>query len=115
MLATHWAPRKEGPLPRLRARKWNKTDGQSLCQLGLLIFSAPRSGWGRNELGLIFSMDVRKATQLKATDRAFAAVLEAGAVVTWGDADYGGDSEDVQEPTQWRQVLAQKQKLLSSS
>jgi hypothetical protein len=30
------------------------------------------------------------------TDYAFAAKLADGRVVTWGDADYGGDSSDVQ-------------------
>ena len=39
---------------------------------------------------------------MKATERAFAAVLSSGSVVTWGDADYGGDSEHVQVPFQRR-------------
>ena len=43
-----------------------------------------------------------KATQMKATERAFAAALSSGSVVTWGDADYGGDSEHVQVPLQQR-------------
>ena len=39
---------------------------------------------------------------MKVTERAFAAVLSSGSVVTWGDADYGGDSEHVQVPFQRR-------------
>ena len=30
--------------------------------------------------------------QIQATDHAFAAILEDGSVVTWGYADFGGDS-----------------------
>ena len=33
--------------------------------------------------------------QIQATWRAFAAILADGSVLTWGDADYGGDSSAV--------------------
>ena len=35
--------------------------------------------------------------QIQATDQAFAAILADGSVVTWGDAEYGGDSSEVQD------------------
>ena len=35
--------------------------------------------------------------QIQATYEAFAAILEDGSVVTWGDADYGGDSSAVRD------------------
>lgn len=35
--------------------------------------------------------------QIQASGHAFAAVLSDGSVVTWGDADFGGDSSQVQE------------------
>ena len=34
---------------------------------------------------------------IQATARAFAAILESGAVVTWGDPEFGGDSSQVHE------------------
>lgn len=34
---------------------------------------------------------------IQANDSAFAALLENGEVVTWGDPDHGGCSKDVQE------------------
>ena len=34
---------------------------------------------------------------IQSTDRAFAAILGNGRVVTWGSADYGGNSAAVQE------------------
>ena len=34
--------------------------------------------------------------QIEATERAFAAILCDGCVVTWGNADHGGDSSAVQ-------------------
>ena len=34
--------------------------------------------------------------QIQATVPAFAAILEDGSVVTWGDADHGGDCSAVQ-------------------
>ena len=34
--------------------------------------------------------------QIQASGRAFAAILGDGSVVTWGNADYGGDSSAVQ-------------------
>ena len=35
--------------------------------------------------------------QIQATDGAFAAILEDGSVVTWGDARSGGDSSAVRD------------------
>lgn len=35
--------------------------------------------------------------QIKASSGAFAALLADGSVVTWGKADFGGDSSKVQE------------------
>ena len=35
--------------------------------------------------------------EIQASGHAFAAVLSDGSVVTWGDADFGGDSSQVQE------------------
>lgn len=35
--------------------------------------------------------------QVRATDRAFAAILEDGSVVTWGDTRFGGYSSAVQD------------------
>ena len=35
--------------------------------------------------------------QIQATHRAFAAILADGSDVTWGDADYGGDSSAVRD------------------
>ena len=35
--------------------------------------------------------------QIQATSRGFAAILEDGSVVTWGHADYGGDSSAVRD------------------
>ena len=40
---------------------------------------------------------LRNVQHIQATDSAFAAILESGAVVTWGDPTYGGDSGQVQE------------------
>lgn len=42
----------------------------------------------------IYQGDVQ---QIQASGHAFAAVLSDGSVVTWGDADFGGDSSQVQE------------------
>ena len=47
--------------------------------------------------------------QIAATERAFAAILSDGSVVTWGDADSGGDSTAVQDQ------LKDVQKIKSSS
>ncbi|CAE7645312.1 HERC2, partial [Symbiodinium pilosum] len=33
--------------------------------------------------------------QIQATNMAFAAILESGAVATWGHPEYGGDSRHV--------------------
>jgi hypothetical protein len=35
--------------------------------------------------------------KIQSTWHAFAAVLAAGSVVTWGDPDFGGDSSQVQD------------------
>ena len=35
--------------------------------------------------------------QIQATERAFAAILADGSVVTWGLAEYGGDSSAVRD------------------
>ena len=35
--------------------------------------------------------------QIQATQNAFAAILEDGSVVTWGDADFGGNSSEVRD------------------
>ena len=35
--------------------------------------------------------------QIRATDRAFAAILDDGFVVTWGNARHGGDSSAVRD------------------
>ena len=41
---------------------------------------------------------LRNVQHIQATrEGAFAAILKCGAVVTWGDADCGGDSSQVQE------------------
>jgi len=39
---------------------------------------------------------LKNVQQIQATDWAFAAVLDDGSVVTWGDPDVGGDSSAVQ-------------------
>ena len=40
---------------------------------------------------------LRNVRHIQATHHAFAAILESGAVVTWGDPEHGGDSSQVQE------------------
>ena len=40
---------------------------------------------------------LRNVKHIQATKLAFAAILESGAVVTWGDPEAGGDSSQVQE------------------
>ena len=40
---------------------------------------------------------LRNVQRIQATDVAFSAILESGAVVTWGDGAWGGDSSRVQE------------------
>ena len=40
---------------------------------------------------------LKHVQKLKATLRAFAAILSDGSVVTWGSARHGGDSSTVQE------------------
>ena len=40
---------------------------------------------------------LRGVKQIEATLTAFAAVLDDGSVVTWGNAEKGGDSSDVEE------------------
>ena len=39
---------------------------------------------------------LQNVQHIQATDGAFAAILESGAVVTWGDPGCGGDSSEVQ-------------------
>ena len=34
----------------------------------------------------------RRVSAIRSTERAFAAVLASGKVVTWGEADHGGES-----------------------
>ena len=41
--------------------------------------------------------ELRKVQHIQATNSAFAAVLESGCVVTWGQPECGGDSSQVQE------------------
>ena len=38
---------------------------------------------------------LKNVKQIQATCNAFAAILGDGSVVTWGEAEYGGDSSDV--------------------
>ena len=40
---------------------------------------------------------LRNVQHIQATGGAFAAILESGAVVTWGRPENGGDSSQVQE------------------
>ena len=40
---------------------------------------------------------LKNAQRIQATSSAFAAILADGSVVTWGDADSGGDSSSVQD------------------
>ena len=56
--------------------------------------------WGHPEHGGDSSQvqeELRNVQHVQATARAFAAILESGAVVTWGDPAYGRDSSQVQE------------------
>ena len=55
-------------------------------------------GWGDQECADISDVreDLWGVQHLQATSRAFAAVLSDGRVVTYGDADFGGDSSRVQ-------------------
>ena len=43
---------------------------------------------------------LKNVQQIQATERAFAAILADGSVVSWGDDDYGGDSSAVQDQLQ---------------
>ena len=43
--------------------------------------------------------------QIQATERAIAAILADGSVVTWGDAGYGGDSSAVQDQLRGAQQI----------
>ena len=40
---------------------------------------------------------LRGVKQIQAATAAFAAILEDGSVVTWGDRSFGGDSSSVQD------------------
>ncbi len=53
-------------------------------------------GWGDQECADIAREDLWGVQHVQATSRAFAAVLSDGRVVTYGDADLGGDSSRVQ-------------------
>eukprot|EP00434_Breviolum_minutum_P007776 symbB.v1.2.006862.t1/scaffold415.1/size208980/5 len=56
--------------------------------------------WGDADYGgdsLAVRDQLRGVQQIKATDGAFAAILEDGSVVIWGDADRGGDSSAVRD------------------
>ena len=51
--------------------------------------------WGRAGSGGDSSAvqdQLKDVMQIQATEKAFAAILEDGSVVTWGHATYGGDS-----------------------
>ena len=66
-------------------------------------------GWGDQECADISDVreDLWGVQHLQATSRAFAAVLSDGRVVTYGDADFGGDSSRVQsEPSDVLQIQA---------
>lgn len=39
----------------------------------------------------------RNVSKVIATDAAFAALLDDGSVVSWGDPDYGGDDAEVRD------------------
>ena len=56
--------------------------------------------WGDPDCGGDSSQvqeQLRSIQHTQATNSAFAAILESGAVVTCGDADWGADSSQVQE------------------
>ena len=56
--------------------------------------------WGHPDFGGDSSRaqgQLKGVQQVKATDRAFAAILSDGSVVTWGDPDCGGDISEVQD------------------
>ena len=40
---------------------------------------------------------MKNVQRIQATQHAFAAILEDGSVLTWGDADFGGDSSAVRD------------------
>ena len=46
---------------------------------------------------VVVTVQLKGVLQIQAADRAFAAILEDGSVVTWGDADDGGDSSAVRD------------------
>lgn len=48
---------------------------------------------------------LRNVRSLSATHRAFAALLEDGSVVCWGDSYNGGSCETEQELIMWRRVF----------
>ena len=43
-----------------------------------------------------FRDQLKGVQQIQATQRAFAAILADGSVITWGNAGFGGDSSAVQ-------------------
>ena len=46
---------------------------------------------------VVVTVQLKGVLQIQAADRAFAAILEDGCVVTWGDGRFGGDSSAVQD------------------
>ena len=48
-------------------------------------------------LGSHFEEQLRNVERVQATSSAFAALLEDGSVVTWGDPGFGGDSSAVRK------------------
>ena len=59
--------------------------------------------WGELEYGEFggdscqVQEQLRNVRHVQATHRAFAAILESGAVATWGGPGWGGDSSQVEE------------------
>ena len=43
-------------------------------------------------LGFMWSPRLQDVQEIQATERAFAAILGTGSVVTWGESLWGGDS-----------------------
>ena len=63
------------------------------------MLSQPRT-WGHTQYGGDSSpvqSQLKNVQHIAATDRAFAAILLDGSVVTWGDASSGGDSSSVHQ------------------
>ena len=75
-----------GPSPRLAATE----DAFALCLAAELWHGAIHT------MVVTVQHQLRNVQQIQAADKAFAAILEDGSVVTWGDSHYGGDSSAVQ-------------------